>query len=109
MRMPEGSQLRQIPSLCVGFILRNSNLLSTSLLRLRLGLGLGLRLPVPFERARQAILKSDRRLVPEKISRLRNVRLRVADVPIPCWFVLGFQGLAGDLRERAQDFIEGDA
>src|SRR5713226_6927368 len=76
---------------------------------LRLCRGLRLCLAIPLEGARQAFLEGNRRLIAKKFSRLRDVRLRVADVSIARRIVLRFERLAGDFSQLAKNFIEGDA
>src|SRR5260370_26753692 len=68
--------------------------------------GLGPRLPIPLERPRQSFLKAHLRLIAKKFPRLRNIRLRIADVSIARRVVLVLKRLARDSSKLAEYIIE---
>src|SRR5260370_21109029 len=68
-----------------------------------------LRRAIPFESARKAFLETNLRLISQKFPRLRNVGLRIADVPIARRIVFCIQLPAGDFFKLAKNFVQRDA
>src|SRR5258708_29021380 len=67
--------------------------------------GLGPRLPIPLERPRQSFLKAHLRLIAKKFPRLRNIRLRIADVSIARRVLLRLKPPSPDFSKLPPDNI----
>src|SRR5579859_3095865 len=72
-----------------------------------LGFCFGLRRAVPGKCAVQTFFKTDWRIKAEELARLRDIGLRIANVPVARWLILRLELLAGNFCEELERLVQG--